>query len=332
MVVRWLLPLLLLSPLAIADGGESVHVQVVAPVEAPNRYESVEQAFARSGSAFHFDRLVTLDTKEILRARGNQTAKVAVWIDVTREILAKVYLHARASDRFLFREVELAAGLDEIGRETLAQVIESSVAALLESEPVGLTRAQATVLLAPIPARPWFGEAGMGYAASTFSSAIPVRHGPTLALSLVRRSGDWRLSGSLAGVLFLPQAETSTVVGLRIWSVESSFGGTAERDLSSHWRLGLSLGGGYDVVHAEPRPGTDVKVSLQPGQWKWISVVQSRLVATYQPTVGPAWYGALTVRMDPVPRHYDLAGTNGTLVVVKPFTVQPGLEVGARWP
>ncbi|HOU93615.1 MAG TPA: hypothetical protein PLU22_21335 [Polyangiaceae bacterium] len=61
-------------------------------------------------------------------------ATVHVWITVTRGGTARVYLATRPGDdapaRYLWREVALESGLDEVGAETVAQVAHSSVMAL----------------------------------------------------------------------------------------------------------------------------------------------------------------------------------------------------------
>jgi hypothetical protein len=77
----------------------------------------------RSGNRF--------DPRAVLRPERADT--VYLWLRVTRRTAARVYLALREEDgsaRYLFREVKLEAGLDEVGSETLAQVAHSSAQAL----------------------------------------------------------------------------------------------------------------------------------------------------------------------------------------------------------
>ncbi len=72
-----------------------------------------------------------LDQRAVLSPRRPDT--VYVWIRVTERRAARVYLTLAESGqqaRYLFREVRLDSGLDEIGSETLAEVAHSSARAL----------------------------------------------------------------------------------------------------------------------------------------------------------------------------------------------------------
>ena len=72
-----------------------------------------------------------LDQRAVLRPQHADT--VYIWIRVTELSAARVYLTLAEQDghaRYLFREVRLDSGLDEVGGETLAQVAHSSAQAL----------------------------------------------------------------------------------------------------------------------------------------------------------------------------------------------------------
>jgi hypothetical protein len=76
-----------------------------------------------------------LDQRAVLRPRHADT--VYIWIRVTELSAARVYLTLAEQDgqaRYLFREVRLDSGLDEVGGETLAQVAHSSAQALWSRE------------------------------------------------------------------------------------------------------------------------------------------------------------------------------------------------------
>jgi len=72
-----------------------------------------------------------LDQRAVLLPQHVDT--VYIWIRVTEHSAARVYLTLAEQDgqaRYLFREVRLDSGLDEVGGETLAQVAHSSAQAL----------------------------------------------------------------------------------------------------------------------------------------------------------------------------------------------------------
>ncbi len=59
----------------------------------------------------------------------------AVWIELVNQEHARLVLSDAGRDRHLLRDVTLSNGLDEVGRETLAQVIEASLLALQGESP-----------------------------------------------------------------------------------------------------------------------------------------------------------------------------------------------------
>ncbi|HET7543414.1 MAG TPA: hypothetical protein VFK05_26250 [Polyangiaceae bacterium] len=78
-----------------------------------------------------------LDQRAVLLPQRSDT--VYIWIRVTERSRARVYLSLveqgeDAQARYLFRELELDSGLDEVGGETLAEVAHSSARALWSRE------------------------------------------------------------------------------------------------------------------------------------------------------------------------------------------------------
>jgi hypothetical protein len=54
----------------------------------------------------------------------------------------RLYFRAPSGERFLVRELSLPSGLDALGRETIGQVVESSIEILLRSATTGIDRTQ----------------------------------------------------------------------------------------------------------------------------------------------------------------------------------------------
>jgi hypothetical protein len=115
-------------------------------------------------------------------------------------------------DRFLVRDVDLSARFDEVDRAALAEVLESSIGALVANERAGLTRAEAEAVLArreppaappaiasrqpqpPPPAleSPSRWAIGFFYAAQTASDDT-LDHGPGVTISFA----GWRKFASV---------------------------------------------------------------------------------------------------------------------------------------
>jgi len=88
-----------------------------------------------------------------------------VWIDLSEVDRAKIYIADARRDRFVARTVPLAPSRAEVGRETLAHVLESTVDALLAGRVVGVPRDLAAREIADAAA-PTPGVAGAAPAAS----------------------------------------------------------------------------------------------------------------------------------------------------------------------
>jgi hypothetical protein len=191
----------------------------------------------------------------------------------------------------------MSGSFDEIDREALSQVIELSVAALLENERAGLTRTQTEALLAsresprappaevplaePTPAAesapptiidepPQVAKplgvgptAGIFYRAQAQGPDLPVVHGPGVMLAWAGLGPRALLGGWVSGQYQLPAEEIGPAIGLRFETFAARAG----------VQVYLALGGGDSP--RGPRPsgmvarlgvGTDVvRVTPMPG-------------------------------------------------------------------
>jgi hypothetical protein len=112
-----------------------VEVAMLGDVERdPVLFERIRSLFPpQTAVVLRDDRL--LDQRAVLLPQRADT--VYIWIRVSERTQARVYLALAEQDgqvRYLFREVRLDSGLDEVGGETLAQVAHSSARALWRRE------------------------------------------------------------------------------------------------------------------------------------------------------------------------------------------------------
>jgi hypothetical protein len=92
-----------------------------------------------------------LSTAQLLAGKGDRAVWIFVELRGQRE--AALYFRGPKARRYLLRRLELRDGLDEIGREVIAQVVESSVQSLLRSSE-GMTRKEMRAALARDRAAP----------------------------------------------------------------------------------------------------------------------------------------------------------------------------------
>lgn len=130
-----------------------VELTVVGAPADLQRVRSVIEPWPLVGSDPHWLRAGSFNPIEILQTIHDVRARPVVrcWIDVTDQARARLYFAARSGQQFLVRDVELSSNFDELDRESLSNVLELSIKALIDDEAVGLTREQARAVLSSRP-------------------------------------------------------------------------------------------------------------------------------------------------------------------------------------
>ena len=121
------------------DGERAVIVWVGAHPEAERTSALMHELLGRQGVTTRVTRHESFRPEHVLDAtRGDR----AVWVFVVPQSnRAALFFRDPSGERFLVRDLELAGGLDAVGRELLGQAVESSVVALLRTK-VGVSREQ----------------------------------------------------------------------------------------------------------------------------------------------------------------------------------------------
>ena len=159
-------------PARAEDPAPAVDVTVVGTADDLERIRALVPRLMGGGA--RWSRVDKLDPADVLRdRRDGDTAAVRAWVDVTVATRVRLYFATRSGDRvgergvpprepfagggtlpgshfdrFLVRDVELSGRFDEVDRAALAEVLESSIGALVANERAGLTRAEAEAVLA----------------------------------------------------------------------------------------------------------------------------------------------------------------------------------------
>ncbi len=109
-----------------------VQVHVVTSAEPDPEFTSLLQEwFQLSAIPAEIHEGRNLDPREVL-SRSSDQNQLRIWVSIVRADLARVYFVEPSGRRVLLREVALRAGLDEVAREQLAQVIVTSATAFME--------------------------------------------------------------------------------------------------------------------------------------------------------------------------------------------------------
>ena len=204
-----------------------------------------------SAGGARWQRVDKLDPADVLRdRRDGETAAVRAWVDVTSATRARLTFAVRTGDRFLVRDVDLSGRFDEVDRAALAEVLESSIGALIANERAGLTRAEAeavlarreppraaarrdraaaAALLAPPPPPRW--AIGFFYAAQALGDETALDHGPGIALAVAATEKFANVHDAGRGpVVFasaqyrLPVHEGAPRIGVSLYTVAARAG------------------------------------------------------------------------------------------------------------
>jgi hypothetical protein len=258
---------------------------------------------------------------------------ICVWLTLRSSQEARIYFavggETRAGTRYLVRDVPLEDGFDEIGSERVAQVVHSSVTALIEgsiavAERVEIERALAPAAppLAPaptVPARPRTDAASRTSAVSpllgafyrgAFSGEEGFAHGPGVVLGASLEFHELATGLVARGYWALPRAERFDEVVLTFESLGALLGARGVWRVNRRFAVDVEVGAGLTWVSYDPKLAAPTgPVPRGSGD----HVRQYYFVGFgIGPVLGPRRTGArLGLDYYPARTRYELAGASG---------------------
>jgi hypothetical protein len=211
--------------------------------------------------------------QQILSLLPPAKVKIHCWVDLTDPTTARLYFVAPMHDRFMLRDLDLKNRFGSFEHESLAQIIELSVAVLLNDAEAGMSRSEARAVLQQSgehPAKPkepivlpnenptTFGIAvAARYGIAQYSQEIPVQHGPGFGLYFERRAPRSRQQFGLSMQYALPQRIKNDTAGADVDRIDLSLNITDFFGLGAAHRqfIGPSLALGLGFVGARPIAG-----------------------------------------------------------------------------
>jgi len=286
---------------------------------------------------------------EVWLDESSADARSFAFVSVRERHRAQLYFRGPNGQRFLLRELTLRDGLDEVGRELIARVVETSTVALMSSSE-GVTRDEARAELAKDaenqpappptavvePPRPSAPEPQRPHA-SPWSTLLGVRAlgqwtgadlGARIGLGVeagarFRTRGGLRIGGRLSAEIALPQQLEAEGVAASVLTVPLRIG----VDVGSELGVFLALSTGVDIEQLSPERAADQELMLASSSTALTPT--SRAELRYEIALGSALYLALSALVD-VPwtaAHYDVQ-QDGTLKhLATPWRAQPGAVI-----
>jgi len=342
-------------------------------VTEPARYEQVRQVVGEHalGSAkLRWSRLVRFSANALLQDGSNTNTRVRCYIDLSLPSVATLYFADGNSRRFLFRELPLSHQLDAIELETIAQIVEFSINALLNDATEALSRTEAATLLARARERSSINRdsAAANRPSPAAPPSLPIKNAPNVHDSMVKLvpmlalgagveslSKQLGMSPSLvatAGVsgqtpafnlriaargAFLPadtyrnELSGAALAGYRLLLV-----GTAMTPLSTAKVPGLLLGllvsSGVELLRVKPEPGTlDQMTKLTESQWTTVPLVIPGLRLQYNTPGSIAIALEGTLACSLKDVSYEVAIDSGQSRVFALNRFRPGLLLELGW-
>jgi hypothetical protein len=309
------------------------------------------ELLGRDGVALAFEHRSDFNPREVV-SPSSAGSDAGVFIDLRDPSLVRLYFRSPDGERFLVRSLVLASGVDDLGREQLGQVVESSTLALLHSrdglnrqqaesaieavrpEPVKALPATKAPPVEPPPAAPaskrsvWHGDVALRYGFELLGDAIDVRHGPGLELAAGQSLLGARLTlehGFTQAVHAPEFSATEQVESVRL---------AAELGLpvAARQRAAVAVGGGIDVAHFDP--GTPSAPDVTPSEPHTHVVPILRGELRYELAFAPMTLTAAAFTDIACEKtHYDVSEDGSVHRVASLNTVRPGgvLAFGFRF-
>ena len=305
--------------------------------------------FSSSAPQLRLGRIETSSRLDVMTPTQERDL-LRIWLILQSPTQVRVYFADPAGRRFFMRDVPLRTGLDEVGREQLAQVLVTSALAFidqrvdtnaevveraLQASQSNATTTQrepasrATPASASVQSSRWLPSVGVYYLVDFEHSGL-WRHGPGLLMGLthstqllqttVNLRAHYLWKSSIVGPdLVLPTQTLAT----------RSTIGVAMPALGA--RLGVALGLAVDVVHYDPQAKLNSSVAVRGGaqQYRWGGFLGAQ-VAQYWGVIQPAFLVGATVYA----RHteYDILRDAVRQIEYAPLRVQPELAAEIWWP
>ena len=337
-------------------GAPTADVRLVgAASRAPELAALLKELLAQHGIATRSTSQTTFDTADLLEGR-RETPDLVAFVVLDLDHRARLYFRAPAGDRFLLREVTLPNDLDAMGREVVAQIVETSVDVLLRTPLAGMTRAQMRSALANtvppsglrsdtapsrgprIPEAPprWVARFTLRYSAAWWGPALKAGHGPGLEAGFAARLGRSRGDGQALMLGATALVERPFTQALATPVLDASIDPLSVRWLVDlDWTLGaheldLRAGGGADFIQASPTRAHNDAVTLAPATTRTVPAL--RLALGYA-VGGASWRVSAEVFADValLRSPYELAMVSGSTTLASPWSVRPGVALSVSY-
>jgi hypothetical protein len=337
----------LLSSLVQAAGNAQPQtVEVIAAGDGPTTSAletGIRESLAQRSIELRWSLAESIRARDVLQQHAAAAPLLArIWLDARAADRAMLYVVNTSSDRFLLRVVPLEAGYDEVARESLGNIVESAIDALLAGGQIGVSREQAEAQVvreigplepaAPPPPKdepatpaadpaPLLDMFAVSYRAETLHGVAAFRHGPEL-------SAAFGGNGAAQPALF-----TFLSAGYRLpstWSAEplaARLDGAGFRALfglrgaSGALVLRAALGVGIEALRVEAQ--TSSAFAAREAQWLAAPIVAALSGAELHLSGSYSLFFAASAEFDAAGNHFDVVDDQAITHSLTPWRLRP---------
>jgi hypothetical protein len=290
------------------------------------------------------DRVDRIDTVQIARAATPDSGYIArVFIDLREPRRVTLWFVDPAHDRILVRQLDRLPGSDEVMREELGHILETSTEGLLSGAEIGLPRAKVIGEAKTLPDRglpspepqPKQQRAlqfALSYEAQALSREAPVTNGPEASAWLALPMGERALGLWLTGQYRFPIHLQTDAAGARIeggaWRAMATF----DWPIQSRITLRAALGGGVDLTMLQPEATGATTATLASARLLAFAIMRASWGVDLRVSPTLSIGARAAVDIDVSNTRYVFAARDGDAVLMQPFAVRPALAVGIAVP
>jgi hypothetical protein len=339
-----------LGPAFVAHGApeiqatSSTRAMLLVVAAEPSETESLRQVAAellgRLAVAVRAERVGRIDLDEIARPASLAPQYLArVFVDLREPRRVTLWFVDPAHDRILVRQLDRSPGGDEVMREELGHILETSTEGLLSGAEIGLPRAKVMAVSRPTPDRPSPApprleptggrslQFALFYEAQALSSQAFVTHGPGASVWFALPLQQPALGVWLTGQYRFPVRLEASAVGARIEGGALRAMVTFDAPLGARFTLRSFLGGGVDIVHLEPQASGATGVTLADARQLAFAALRAGLGVGFRAARTLSIGARAGVDVDLSAARYVYAGLGGDTVLMQAFPIRPAVAV-----
>jgi hypothetical protein len=255
-----------------------------------------------------------------------------VWVDLRNPKTGTVYI-ADQADRLLARQVPRKSPDDEVAREEVAHIVESTVDALLSGGHLGVAAdlpppapPPAPVLL-PRRAATQGANVSLGYEAQAWSASRAPVHGPFVSIGVFSVRKKLRLGVRLSAQMRFPSEIEQPPVGVRLDHGALRLMPEIEVGLGRSWVMKSGIGAGVDMTYVEPEAAGGGVAQLDGSRWTATPVARALLGVGYAPASGRSVALLLAGDVDLLGTRYYVDRPDGAVDIFRPWRIRPTIAL-----